>query len=300
MMAPFSWHRLKTSNSSSLPVCERGTYPGSSTISRFTLASWARRRSSLFLSCASIISWTRWEAVVKRTQRPFWQAASPRRTRHASSDAAWAEQDRVLATVDAVAAREIQHQHLVEARDCLEVDALELFDDGEAGLPDAALAIDHLHFHHPGQELHLIQVFGRALARRFLVFPQEGWQLQVMFGQDAGASTMASRVAQSAARGGGDEGLGQVRVARQVEMHGPSLDAGQQEMLHGIEADQATCHRVLHRCRLLRLREVLQQAQHLDVFALAPRAEARLDAAAPDPGRPASSTAATDSAAGRG
>ena len=30
-------------------------------------------------------------------------------------DAAWAEQDRVLATVDVIAAGEIQHQHLVEA-----------------------------------------------------------------------------------------------------------------------------------------------------------------------------------------
>ena len=39
MVAPVSRHRLKTSNSSSLPVCERGTYPGSSTIGRFTLAS---------------------------------------------------------------------------------------------------------------------------------------------------------------------------------------------------------------------------------------------------------------------
>ena len=33
-----------------------------------------------------------------------------------------------------------------------------------------------------------------------------------------------------------------MRVARRVEMHGPSLDAGHQEMLHGIEADQATRH----------------------------------------------------------
>ena len=98
-------------------------------------------------------------------------------------DAARAEQDRVLA------ASGIRHRHLV--------DALELFDDAEAGLPEAALAIDHLDFHHPGQELHLI--FGRAPARRFPVFAQEGGQLQVMFEQDAGALAMASRVARSAA-----------------------------------------------------------------------------------------------------
>ena len=46
-------------------------------MSRFTLASWSWRRSSLFSSRASIISWTSWEAVVKWTLRPFWQAAGP-------------------------------------------------------------------------------------------------------------------------------------------------------------------------------------------------------------------------------
>ena len=109
-------------------------------------------------------------------------------------DAARAEQDYILPAVDVIAAREIQHQHLVEAGDRLEVEAFELFDDGEAGLPDAALdqaalAIDHLHLHQPGEELHMIQPLGRALARQFLVLAQEGRQLQplqVMFEQDAG------------------------------------------------------------------------------------------------------------------
>ena len=109
-------------------------------------------------------------------------------------DAAWAEQDYVLTARDVLAAREIQHQHLVEARDCLEVEALELFDNREPGLPDAALdeaalAVDQLQLHQPGEELHMIQALGRALARQFLVFPQEGRQLQplqVMFEQDAG------------------------------------------------------------------------------------------------------------------
>ena len=49
------------------------------------------------------------------------------------------EQDRVLAAVNVIATRETQHQHLVETGDRLEVEAFELFDDGEAGLPDAAL-----------------------------------------------------------------------------------------------------------------------------------------------------------------
>ena len=113
--------------------------------------------------------------------------------------AARAEQDRVLAALDVIAACEVQHQHLVEARDGLEVGALELLDDREPGLPDAALdqatldqatlAVDHLHLYQSGQKLHMIQALGRALAREFLVFPQEGRQLellQMMFEQDVG------------------------------------------------------------------------------------------------------------------
>ena len=64
--------------------------------------------------------------------------------------------------------------------------ALELFDDREPGLLDtpfdeAALAVDQLQLHQPGQELHMIQALGRALARQFLVFPQEGRQLSALF-----------------------------------------------------------------------------------------------------------------------
>ena len=107
-----------------------------------------------------------------------------------------------LAALDVIAAGEVQHQHLVEARDGLEVEALELFDDGEPGLPDAAfdeaaLAVDHLHLHQPSEELHMIQALGRALARQFLVFPQEGRQLellQVMFEQDAGGLSHGRRL----------------------------------------------------------------------------------------------------------
>ena len=59
------------------------------------------------------------------------------------------EQDRVLAPLDVIAADEFQHQHLVEARNPLDVEAFELFDDGEPRLPDvpldqAAFAIDQV------------------------------------------------------------------------------------------------------------------------------------------------------------
>ena len=68
---------------------------------------------------------------------------------------------------------------MLSGRDGLEVEALERFDDGEPGLPDAsldqaAIAVDQLQLHQSGQELHMIQTFGRALPRQFLVLAQEG------------------------------------------------------------------------------------------------------------------------------
>ena len=68
-----------------------------------------------------------------------------------------------------------------------------------------------------------------------------------------------------------------MRIARQIQMRRPLLDAGQQQVLDGVEADHAPLHRVTHRFRHLAFRKVLQQAQHLDVLALAARAEARFE-----------------------
>ena len=56
-------------------------------------------------------------------------------------------------------------------------------------LDHAPFAIDQFQLHQPGQELNMIQALGRALARHFLVFPQEGRQLQgleVVCQQDVG------------------------------------------------------------------------------------------------------------------
>src|SRR6516165_5888674 len=46
-------------------------------ISSLWAASWRCSRSSRFSSRASISSWTRAAAVMKPTDKPFWQAASP-------------------------------------------------------------------------------------------------------------------------------------------------------------------------------------------------------------------------------
>lgn len=97
--------------------------------------------------------------------------------------AARAEGDDVLAPIDPFAAGQFQHLHLVQAGDRLEVEAVETFGGGElrrldAALDHPALAVDQLKFHQPGQELNMVQPFGGALARQFVVFPEEGWQLQ--------------------------------------------------------------------------------------------------------------------------
>ena len=56
---------------------DRGTKPSSSMISRLSRDSCRCRLSSRLSSLASIISCTRLAAVVKPTDIPRWQAASP-------------------------------------------------------------------------------------------------------------------------------------------------------------------------------------------------------------------------------
>ena len=75
---PLSYLWLKTSKRSSAPVLESGTKPGSSMMSSLIRASFFWRLSSRRSSLASISSWTSEAAVVKPTDSPLWQAASPR------------------------------------------------------------------------------------------------------------------------------------------------------------------------------------------------------------------------------
>ena len=105
-----------------------------------------------------------------------------------------AEGNDVLAPLDPLAARQLQHLRLVQRGDGLEVEAVEALGDRElrcldAPLDHAPFAIDRFQLHQPGQELNMIQALGRALARHFLVFPQEGRQpqgLEVVCQQDVG------------------------------------------------------------------------------------------------------------------
>ena len=77
---PLLYLWLKTSKRSSVPVLESGTKPSSSMMSSLSRASLFWRLSSRGSSLASISSWTSDAAVVKPTDSPLWQAASPRPT----------------------------------------------------------------------------------------------------------------------------------------------------------------------------------------------------------------------------
>ena len=109
--------------------------------------------------------------------------------------AAGAEGDDVLAALDPFAARQLEHLHLVQAGDRLEVEAVEAFDRREPRGLDPALdhpplAVDQLQLHQPGEKADVVEPLGGALAGELLVFPQERRQLQrleVMGEQDLGS-----------------------------------------------------------------------------------------------------------------
>ena len=83
--------------------------------------------------------------------------------------AARAQGDDVLAPLDPLAARQLQHLRLVQRGDGLEVEAVEALGDRElrrldAPLDHAPFAIDQFQLHQPGQEPNMIQALGRALS----------------------------------------------------------------------------------------------------------------------------------------
>ena len=123
-------------------------------------------------------------AVVKPTDRPFWQAARPSPSRDvALAGAGVADRDDVLAALDVLRARQLHHQRLVQGRQRREVEAVEALHGRELGRLDAALdhaplAIDQLLLGQPQQEAGIVDAFGGALAGDLVVLAQEGRQLQ--------------------------------------------------------------------------------------------------------------------------
>ncbi len=88
--------------------------------------------------------------------------------------AAVAERNDVFTTLDILASGQFQGEHLIERRECLEVEAVEAFGGGEPGLPDppldhAALAVDQFQLGQAQQIAHMVDALGgapRANARR--------------------------------------------------------------------------------------------------------------------------------------
>ena len=120
-------------------------------ISRSWLTSCFCRRCRRRSSAASISSWTRAAAVVKRTLKPFWQAANP------SPKATWdlpvplgPKGNDILALIDELATRQLHGQNLVQRRNDLEVEAIQAFGRRELCGLDAA-------FYHPAFALDQLQ-----------------------------------------------------------------------------------------------------------------------------------------------
>ena len=91
-----------------------------------------------------------------------------------------AERDNVLVRVDVLTARQFQHQHLVEAGDCLELEAVETFDGRELCCLDPALdhapfPIDQLQFGKLQQITGMIDTVSGALSGHLVVLAQERW-----------------------------------------------------------------------------------------------------------------------------
>jgi len=97
--------------------------------------------------------------------------------------AAGPEGNDVLAPFNPLAASQLQHLHLVELGDRLEVEAVQAFDSREPGgldtpLDQPALPVDQFELDQAGKELNVIKALGGALPGQLLVFPEEGGQLQ--------------------------------------------------------------------------------------------------------------------------
>ena len=99
--------------------------------------------------------------------------------------AAVAECDDVLPAQDELAAPQLQHQHLVEARDGGEVEGVEALHCREPGgtdtaLDDAALAVEEFQLQQAEQVAGMIDAALSALARHLVVFAQDRRQFQLL------------------------------------------------------------------------------------------------------------------------
>src|SRR3954462_6192070 len=97
--------------------------------------------------------------------------------------AAVAESDHVLPPLDVLAARQLQHQQLIQRRDRGEVEAVQALYGRKTGLTDAPLhraplALEQLQFGQAQEVAGMVDALARALPRLVVVLAQEGWQFQ--------------------------------------------------------------------------------------------------------------------------
>ena len=97
--------------------------------------------------------------------------------------AAVAESDHVLPSLDVLAARQLQHQQLVQRRDRGEVEAVQALYGREAGLADAPLhraplALEQLQLGKTQEVAGVVDTLGGALPCLLVVLAQKGGQLQ--------------------------------------------------------------------------------------------------------------------------
>jgi len=120
---------------------------------------------------------------VKPTDKPFWQALLAGRQPQAKCDVrlagtAVADGDHVLPPQHILGAGQFQHQHLVQRRQCQEVEAVETFDCRELCLLDAPLdhppfPLDQLQLGQPQQIADMINAVGGALPGQLVILAQE-------------------------------------------------------------------------------------------------------------------------------
>ena len=111
-----------------------------------------------------------------------------------------AERDDVLPTEDVAAARQLQHEHLVQARDGGEVEGVEALHRREACRPDPALdhapfAVDQFQLNQPQQIAGVVEAAPGAVPGDLVVLAQDRRQLQlleVMGEQDARCRLIAA------------------------------------------------------------------------------------------------------------
>src|SRR6516164_9828730 len=148
-------------------------------ISSLYPASWRCRRSKRFSSLASISSWTRAAAVMKPTDKPFWQAASP------NPRAMWVFPVPLLPTAITFSRRATYSQRASSSTNVLLSEGIAANSKLKPRLLDAAL--DHppfsVHQFELGQAQQITRVvdaFGSALLGELVVFAQEAWQLECL------------------------------------------------------------------------------------------------------------------------